>query len=152
MQEIAALGNISDDTLRPRFAAECEKRKNPLRGSDQAQASRKARWQRPCHNGDWLGKQSSSCDNRDQQQVSDAEPEQEILLEPGDRIILYTDGITDVFNSQRRMLGVAGVQRLGGETAALPPDEMKKLILERVEQWRGGEPPTDDLSLILIEV
>ena len=39
----------------------------------------------------------------------DAEPEQEILLEPGDRIILYTDGITDVFDAQRRMLGVSGL-------------------------------------------
>jgi hypothetical protein len=29
---------------------------------------------------------------------------------------------------------------------------MKKLILKRVEEWRGGEPPADDLSLILIEV
>ena len=82
----------------------------------------------------------------------DAEPEQEILLEPGDRILLYTDGITDVFDAQRRMLGVSGVQRLACETAALPLDEMKKLILERVEEWRGGEPPADDLSLILIEV
>jgi serine phosphatase RsbU (regulator of sigma subunit) len=82
----------------------------------------------------------------------DAKPEQEVLLEAGDRIVLYTDGITDVFDSERRMLGVAGVQRLVRETATMPLDDMKRLILERVEEWRGGGPPTDDLSLILIEV
>jgi sigma-B regulation protein RsbU (phosphoserine phosphatase) len=82
----------------------------------------------------------------------DAKPEQEVLLEAGDRIVLYTDGITDVFDSERRMLGVAGVQRLVRETATMPLADMKRLILERVEEWRGGGPPTDDLSLILIEV
>ena len=82
----------------------------------------------------------------------DAKPEQEVLLEAGDRIVVYTDGITDVFDSQRRMLGVAGVQRLVRETATLPLADMKKIILDRVEDWRGGGPPADDLSLILIEV
>lgn len=82
----------------------------------------------------------------------DAKPEQEVLLEAGDRIVIYTDGITDVFDSQRRMLGVAGVQRLVRETAMLPLADMKNLILERVEGWRDGGSPADDLSLILIEV
>jgi sigma-B regulation protein RsbU (phosphoserine phosphatase) len=81
----------------------------------------------------------------------DAEPDLEVQLDAGDRIILYTDGITDVFDSHRKMLGVAGVQKLVRETAMLPLDEMKKAILERVAEWREG-PPTDDISLILVEV
>jgi protein phosphatase len=81
----------------------------------------------------------------------DAEPALEVQLEAGDRIVLYTDGITDVFNSQGRMLGVAGVQRFVQETATLPLDQMKRAILERVAEWREG-PSTDDISLILVEV
>ena len=56
----------------------------------------------------------------------DANPEQEVLLGAGDRIILYTDGISDVFDSQRRMLGVAGVQRFVRETATMPLADVKK--------------------------
>jgi phosphoserine phosphatase RsbU/P len=81
----------------------------------------------------------------------DAEATLEVQLDAGDRIVLYTDGITDVFNSQGEMLGVAGVQRFVRETAMLPFHEMKKAILDRVAEWREG-PPADDISLVLVEV
>ena len=72
-------------------------------------------------------------------------------LEPGDRIVLYTDGITDVFDSRGEMLGVEGVQKFVRETALLPFGEMKQGILDRVAAWREG-PPADDMSLVLVEV
>jgi sigma-B regulation protein RsbU (phosphoserine phosphatase) len=81
----------------------------------------------------------------------DAEATLEVQLSPGDRIVLYTDGITDVFNSQGQMLGVAGVQRLVRETSMMPLHQMKTAILDRVAEWREG-PPTDDISLILVEL
>jgi phosphoserine phosphatase RsbU/P len=81
----------------------------------------------------------------------DPEPALEVQLEAGDRIFLYTDGITDVFNSQGKMLGVAGVRRLVQETATLPLREMRNAILERVAEWHEGQ-PADDISLILVEV
>jgi sigma-B regulation protein RsbU (phosphoserine phosphatase) len=81
----------------------------------------------------------------------DAEATLEVQLDAGDRIVLYTDGITDVFDSQGKMLGVAGVQRFVRETATLPFQEMNKAILDRVAAWRAG-PPVDDISLVLVEV
>ena len=72
-------------------------------------------------------------------------------LEPGDRIVLYTDGITDVFNSRGEMLKVQGVQNIVRETALLPFHEMKQGILNRVAAWRDG-PLVDDVSLVLVEV
>jgi serine phosphatase RsbU (regulator of sigma subunit) len=72
-------------------------------------------------------------------------------LEPGDRIVLYTDGITDVFDSHGEMLKVDGVRSVVRETALLPFSDMKQGILERVAAWRKG-PPADDVSLVLVEV
>jgi len=72
-------------------------------------------------------------------------------LESGDRVVLYTDGITDVFNSRGEMLKVEGVQDIVRETALLPFNEMKQGILNRVAAWRDG-PPVDDVSLVLVEV
>ena len=75
----------------------------------------------------------------------------EVDLERGDRIVLYTDGITDVFDSRGEMLGVPGVQKFVRETSTLPLGEMKQGILDRVAAWREG-PPADDISLVLAEV
>jgi len=72
-------------------------------------------------------------------------------LERGDRIVLYTDGITDVFDSHGEMLKVDGVQSFVRETAPLPFGEMKQGILDRVAAWGNG-PPVDDVSLVLVEV
>ena len=81
----------------------------------------------------------------------DTTPSLELQLEPGDRIVLYTDGITEVFNSNREMLGIQGIREIVRQTSALPVGEMKQGILDGVAAWRNG-PPTDDVSLVLVHV
>jgi len=75
----------------------------------------------------------------------------EVELEPDDRVVLYTDGITDVFNSSGEILGIEGVREIVREAASLPAEEMKQGILDGVVAWRNG-PPTDDASLVLVHV
>jgi PAS domain S-box-containing protein len=75
----------------------------------------------------------------------------EVPLHPDDRIVLYTDGISEVFNSRGEMLGVEGVQEIVRQASTLPADEMKQGILDGVGAWREG-PPTDDVSLMLVHV
>jgi len=75
----------------------------------------------------------------------------ELGLESGERIVLYTDGVSDLLDSRGERLGIEGIKGLVRETALLPFDEMKRAILERLAAWRDG-PPTDDISLVLVEV
>jgi sigma-B regulation protein RsbU (phosphoserine phosphatase) len=75
----------------------------------------------------------------------------DVDLDPGDRVVLYTDGITDIFDSRGEMLGVPGIQKFVRETALLPFSEMKQGLLDRVAEWREG-PPVDDVSIVLVEV
>jgi len=74
-----------------------------------------------------------------------------IPVHPGDRILLYTDGFTESFDSRREMLGVEGLIQIVRETALLPLTQMKQEILARVGKWRHG-PPADDMSLVLAEI
>jgi sigma-B regulation protein RsbU (phosphoserine phosphatase) len=72
-------------------------------------------------------------------------------IESGDRIVLYSDGITEVFDSRGEMLKVEGLQDFVRKAALLPFYEMQQGILNRVAAWRNG-PPVDDASLVLVEV
>jgi sigma-B regulation protein RsbU (phosphoserine phosphatase) len=75
----------------------------------------------------------------------------EVNLGPGDRILLYTDGITEVFDEQGEMLGVDGLRNFARESSLLPFDEMLPGILEQIAAWRQG-PFVDDVTLVLAEV
>jgi phosphoserine phosphatase RsbU/P len=75
----------------------------------------------------------------------------EVELVPGDRLILYTDGLVEVFNCLDNMLGVEGLKDLVLQSAKLPLADMQKTILDGVAAWRHG-PPADDVSLVIVEV
>ena len=80
-----------------------------------------------------------------------AESSVETALETGDRVIIYTDGLTENFNSRREMLGLEGLEKIVTEASSLPLAEMKQQILHRVAAWRDGY-AADDVSLVLLEI
>jgi PAS domain S-box-containing protein len=79
------------------------------------------------------------------------EPSEEIPLSAGERLVLYTDGLTEVFDQRGEMLGLDGLQEVVREAARQPFDKMTQGILDSVAAWRHG-PITDDMSLVLVEV
>src|SRR5262249_9542859 len=79
------------------------------------------------------------------------EPEIEVKLEAGDRMLLYTDGITDVFDERGDMLGIEGLRNVVRETSLLPFAETLPAILGRIAAWRQG-PFADDVTMVLAEV
>lgn len=76
----------------------------------------------------------------------------ELELEPGERLVLYSDGLTDVFNERQQILGLEGFEKILAEHSHLQLPDMKRAILHSLEKFRGGKPHTDDMSLILIQV
>jgi sigma-B regulation protein RsbU (phosphoserine phosphatase) len=80
-----------------------------------------------------------------------SEPSTEVELSPGDRLILYTDGLVEVFNSLDDMLGVEGLEDLVLRSATLTLADMQKTILDGVAAWSHG-PLADDVSLVIVEV
>jgi serine phosphatase RsbU (regulator of sigma subunit) len=81
----------------------------------------------------------------------DSEATTETAVQAGDRVVIYTDGLTENFNSRREMLGIEGLQEIVGDVSGLPVAEMKQQILNRVAAWRDG-PAADDVSLVVLEL
>ena len=82
---------------------------------------------------------------------SESVAEIELELAPGDRLVLYTDGLVEVFNRSEDMLGVVGLQELVRQSATRALPEMKQAILEGAAAWSHGA-LADDVSLVIVEV
>ena len=75
----------------------------------------------------------------------------EFKLSAGDRLMLYSDGLFEVWNREDEMLGLQGLERIVRGAAALPLHAMRQAIIEGVNSYSAG-PVRDDTTLILIEV
>lgn len=72
----------------------------------------------------------------------------ECRLAPGDAVVFYTDGITELFDAERRMFGLAGLDR----AAARGGPNAIDIIAEIERDVRAhSEHSTDDQTLVVLE-
>jgi len=75
-----------------------------------------------------------------------------LLLEPGDLLVLYTDGITEAFNevdvdfSEERLVAYLEKNR------SLKAREILAGLLAEIQEFRGNAPQSDDITLLVIRV
>ena len=71
---------------------------------------------------------------------------------PDDRLVLFTDGITDARDSNDRRLGEAAVLRtLGTMTRQESPDDILSAIFGDVDRHVGGTALRDDLAVVVVD-
>ena len=70
-------------------------------------------------------------------------------LLPGDRLILYTDGILEARNAQREFFDEVRLHEVAKQTAALDPTEAANRIVAAVQSWSATQ--DDDLTIIVCD-
>ena len=77
---------------------------------------------------------------------------EELQMHTKDRIILYTDGIVEGLNSQRKEYSTERFLEKIKEFIHLDVQEFKNEIVKDVNTFAEGEPRTDDYTLLVIEI
>ncbi len=70
---------------------------------------------------------------------------------PGDRIIIYSDGITECQNKAGEMFGSSRLKAFVNDSAHLKLVDVVKGLKAYLNEWRDGEGFDDDVSLLMLE-
>jgi phosphoserine phosphatase RsbU/P len=73
-----------------------------------------------------------------------------IKLEPGDTLVLFSDGVTEAMDPDEQMFGVPRLREILTGQTECPLDQLQKCVLEAVENFARGASQADDLTLLIV--
>jgi hypothetical protein len=73
-----------------------------------------------------------------------------VSLEPGDTLVLYSDGITEATNALGEEYGLKRLCEVGLDGASMRAEDLAKRVLADVSAFLVGEKPHDDQSLMVL--
>jgi sigma-B regulation protein RsbU (phosphoserine phosphatase) len=69
-------------------------------------------------------------------------------LEPGDLVVLYTDGVTEALDASGQPFGAARLRAAVAAAGARPAAEVVETIRAHLGEFTGWQPQSDDLTLV----
>jgi sigma-B regulation protein RsbU (phosphoserine phosphatase) len=72
-----------------------------------------------------------------------------LQLEPGDTLILFSDGVTEAEDPEEKQFGVSRFRELLAGHENTPLDELQKIILDEVDGFCRGATQLDDITVLL---
>jgi sigma-B regulation protein RsbU (phosphoserine phosphatase) len=75
-----------------------------------------------------------------------------LQLEPGDKLILYTDGVNETLNAGREQFGLERLVQLILEHGHLPVKDLLDLILSRVKEFADEQGIADDITIMVLQI
>ena len=76
----------------------------------------------------------------------------ELQLESGDRLVLYTDGLTDVLSPENIMFGAQRLKWLLEEHSKLQTEDFCTAIFSRLADFKGTAELFDDMTLLVVDI
>lgn len=78
--------------------------------------------------------------------------ESALVLQAGDRLVLYSDGLTDVLTAEGEMYDRERLQAVLVANGALSPNALCKAIFEVLRAFQGTAEQYDDMTLLVVGV
>ena len=77
--------------------------------------------------------------------------ERELVLEKGDTLLVYTDGVTEAMNLAKDLFGEDRLQVAVEGGAALSAEKVTERVVKKVEEFVGAAERSDDITLLAIQ-
>ena len=77
--------------------------------------------------------------------------ERESPLQPGDRLVLFTDGVSEAMDGSGELFGEQRIEELAAEARTLGARELERTIVDAAMHFSGGE-MEDDVTLVVVAV
>ncbi len=75
-----------------------------------------------------------------------------LQLEPGDKVVFYTDGIVEAMNKKEEIYGFERLQEVIKTSKASKAEALMNDIITSVSDFTGNAPQHDDLTVIIVSV
>ena len=73
-----------------------------------------------------------------------------IQLEPGDSVVLYTDGVTEAMNGDGEQFGVQGMREVYAESPPKDSEKAAHAMFDAVKTFVGDTPQSDDITCLVL--
>ncbi len=73
-----------------------------------------------------------------------------VTIDPGDTIILYTDGVTEAMNVDNEAFGMDRLEELFAGSAPSGSEEANDSVIDAVDEFAGDAPQSDDITCLTL--
>ena len=74
-----------------------------------------------------------------------------MMLEPGDMIFQYTDGVTEATNAENQLYGMERLEQVLNRVKDKVPSEILPEVKKDIDIFVGETPQFDDITMLCVE-
>ncbi len=76
----------------------------------------------------------------------------QLILQPGDRLLLYTDGVVEAHDQAEVLYGMDRLKQVLDDTRDCPGEQVLERVFEDVTKFADGVPQFDDITMIVLTI
>ena len=76
----------------------------------------------------------------------------EMKLEPGDRLLLYTDGVTEAHNKVNDLYGMERLEKVLEDTKDAPGEQVLSDVINDISIYAQDVPQFDDITMVVLTI
>jgi sigma-B regulation protein RsbU (phosphoserine phosphatase) len=74
-----------------------------------------------------------------------------IVLQPGDRLLLYTDGVTEAMDKRRELFSERRLEGFLASVNHASPEDLTHSLVQEVRRFSAGAAQSDDLTILALQ-